>query len=257
MNDKQPVPAKPAATTILVREGIAKPEILMVKRHADTSFGSMYAFPGGVVSDADHDGAVASKDWGDAEASAHLDLDEGGLNYYSAAMRELFEETGVLLAEGDSANDPTTISNLRQKYSAGDLSWQDIWQQPGLSPDTGALHYASYWETPLVIPYRFSARFFIAIMPPGQEAIHDGTELTDSRWLSAEDMLQSVREKATRVAFVTGTHLGYLRDLPDIPGLIDWARQQQNEGINKIRPFILKEDGKKRFLLPGDEGYPE
>jgi hypothetical protein len=75
--------------------------------------------------------------------------------------------------------------------------------------------------------------------------------------MTAEDMLQDVRDKRLRVAFVTGKHLGYIRDIPDIAGLVTWAQSRQADGISRIRPFILKEDGKQRFLLPGDAGYPE
>ena len=257
MTSKQPVPAKPSSTTILVRDGVVQPEILMVKRHADASFGSLYALPGGVVDAADREVHAAFGDWDDATASGHLGLGEGGLDYYSAAIRELFEETGVLLAQGNAAIDPKTIADLQERYGNKELSWKDLWQVSGLAPDTGALHYASHWETPVVLPHRFSARFFIAILPPGQEATHDGKELTDSRWMTAEDVLQSVCEKALRVAFVTGKHLGYIRDIPDIAGLVTWAQGRQTDGIRKIRPFILKEDGKQRFLLPGDPGYPE
>lgn len=257
MTEKPPAVAKPSATTILVREGIAKPEILMVQRHADTSFGSMYAFPGGVVSESDREVHAAFAEWDDATASRHLGIDQGGLDYYSAAIRELFEETGVLLTTGPAAGDPDHVASLRAQYSSGQLTWTQLWEQAGLAPDSGALHYASNWETPIVIPHRFDARFFITLLPEGQEAVHDGEELTDSRWMTAEEALQRIRDKAMRVAFVTGRHLAYLSDIPDLAGMISWARGQQADGIRKIRPFIVKEDGKQRFLLPGDPGYPE
>ena len=98
MTQDNPVPTRPSATVVLLRESDQRPELLMVKRRAGDAFGDSYAFPGGVV---DHDesdahGLIDGKTAGEADAMLQIAAD--GLDYYSAAIRELFEETGILLA---------------------------------------------------------------------------------------------------------------------------------------------------------------
>jgi len=111
-----PVPARPSATVVLLREREGHPELLMVKRRAGDAFGDSYAFPGGVV---DHDesdahGLIDGKTAD--EAASVLGISANALDFYSAAIRELFEETGILLARdnhGEWASDSPELQALR------------------------------------------------------------------------------------------------------------------------------------------------
>ncbi|MGI9201611.1 MAG: MBL fold metallo-hydrolase, partial [Woeseiaceae bacterium] len=94
MVNDDPIP-RPSSTVVLVRPTAANPEVFMVKRHKSASFGSKFAFPGGVLEQSDavvHDRSTGVSD---AQANRLLELEQGGLEYYSAAIRELFEESGV------------------------------------------------------------------------------------------------------------------------------------------------------------------
>ena len=113
-----PAPAKPSSTIVLLRECDSRPVLLMVKRRAGDAFGDSYAFPGGVV---DHDESAARPycfGLSQEDADRILDVPHDGLDYYSAGIRELFEETGVLLAHDDSG-----------VWACGESLSGELWQQ--------------------------------------------------------------------------------------------------------------------------------
>ena len=164
---------------------------------ADHLFGDSYTFPGGVVDDDESAAHAFSQGKTADEANALLNVSQGGLDYYSAAIRELFEETGILLVR-DSAGDwicgGPELGALRRKVDQGVLPWSDFLREQGLRIALDALHYFAHWETPLNLPKRWSTRFFLAELPPGQDATHDGSEVTDSRWIPAAEALALGRD---------------------------------------------------------------
>lgn len=90
---------RPSSTVIVAKDAVADPEIFMVRRHEQSSFGAAHAFPGGVVDAEDSEVHDYCSGLTRADANARIGVEDGGLDFYSAAVRELFEETGVLLAE--------------------------------------------------------------------------------------------------------------------------------------------------------------
>jgi 8-oxo-dGTP pyrophosphatase MutT (NUDIX family) len=254
-----PAPALPSATVVLLREGGQHPELLMVKRRAGDAFGDSYAFPGGVV---DHDesnahGRIDGKTA--AEANAVLEVSHDGLDYYSAAIRELFEETGILLArniDGEWASVTPELQDLRIEVDKGRLPWSEFLESRGLRIACDALHYFAHWETPLVQPKRWSTRFFLAKLPAGQDATHDGSEVTDIRWLSAGEALAGARDGDMKLPFPTYRNLKKMSDCATVDELLDWADSRVNEGIIKLRPVKISEEGKYRWVVLGDRGYP-
>lgn len=260
MNENNPVivPARPSATVVMLRDSPQGLELLMVKRRGGDAFGESYAFPGGVV---DHDESLAKTYCNGItvdEANAKLGVQEGGLDFYVATIRELFEETGILLARDRRGawalySDP----GIRKQIVRGTLPWSDFLRDQELRMACDALHYFAHWETPLSQPKRWSARFFLAEMPAGQDARHDGTELTDSRWLSATEALEMGRQGGMKLPFPTYRSLKILSEFASVDNLIDWARQMARQGVPKVRPVELKENGKSKFVIPGDPDYPE
>ncbi len=235
----RPVAAKPSATIVVLRDGSNGLELLLVKRRAGDAFGENFTFPGGVVDDDE----AASHDYSQQrtrdEANAILSVSDGGLDYYSAAIRELFEETGILMARnstGDWCQDCTDLNVLRKKVDLGELPWSEFLNQQNLLMASDALHYFAYWETPLSLPKRWSTRFFLAVSPPGQDATHDGSELTESRWTSASDALAHHREGSIKLPFPTRKTLASLSDLNSIGEAIDWAQAKLTQGIERILP---------------------
>ncbi len=226
--------ARPSATSVVLRESREAPEILMVKRRAGDAFGDSYAFPGGVI-DADESeahplGVGLSPD----SANRMLSLDSNGLDYHCAAIRELFEETGVLLAKDQSgcwSRCGDEIETLRRNVDDGTLPWPEFLQQQALTMSYDALHYFAYWQTPLWRPKRWTTRFFAAELPHGQNACHDGSELTDSRWLRAIDALALNKSGEIELPHPTIQTLLSIRDMKSIPEIFSWAAQQRASGI--------------------------
>jgi 8-oxo-dGTP pyrophosphatase MutT (NUDIX family) len=254
-----PVPALASATVVVLREGEKAPELLMVKRRAGDAFGDSYAFPGGVV-DHDESDAHGLIDGRTAdEAAAILGIDGNALDYYSAAIRELFEETGILLARtanGAWANVTDELQELRIEVDKGRLRWSAFLEQQKLRIACDALHYFAYWQTPLDQPKRWSTRFFVAAAPPGQEASHDGSEVTEFRWITAKDALAAARERLMKLPQPTKRNLKNMQHCDSVDGTLAWADNCCAEGIVKLQPILVDWQGKQRWVVWGDEGYP-
>ena len=259
MSCASPAPAMPSATIVVARKGELMPEVLLVRRRSGDAFGNSYAFPGGVI-DHDESNAHAVCDGLSAdEANTILDA-ANGLDYYSAAVRELFEETGILLARDKGGNWVSAHPNLaeqRRALNKGELGWPEFLQKSKLYIAGDSLHYFAYWETPYVQPKRWQTRFFIAELPSGQSATHDGMEITDSRWLSPIKALELVECGSLPMPMPTVSNLLDLAGLNTIEEMIKWANEKSAAGIKKIRPAMGKIDGKPKALVPGDVGYEE
>ena len=258
-------PVRPSATVVLIREGPSDPEILMVRRRAGDAFGDSYAFPGGVLDHDESDARAFCQGLTREKADTILELPGGGLEYYSAAIRELFEETGILLARDAARNwafaanpqSASLIQDLRAQLHDGNLPWTEILRLHKLHIACDALNYFGFWETPICRPKRWTTRFFLARVPPGQDALHDGTEVTDSCWMSAADVLSVGKGRGMPLPFPTLTSLKKFSEFRTVDELTDWASKHAADGIRKIRPVILTENGKTRFVIPGDTDYPE
>lgn len=259
------VPALPSATIVLLRESQRGPEMLLVKRRAGDAFGDNYAFPGGVVDDNESAAQNFCRGLSADEANAALQVSAGGLNYYSTAIRELFEETGVLLARHDNGdwvcNSPAVAAadygELSKQVDEGLLPWAEFLRGQELHMACDALHYFAHWETPLRRPKRWSARFFVAEMPTGQDARHDSIELTDSCWLSAAEALSIGRDGGMKLPFPTVRNLKALAEFSSVGELLRWAGKRAQRGVEKIRPVELERNGKSKFVIPGDPDYPD
>jgi 8-oxo-dGTP pyrophosphatase MutT (NUDIX family) len=199
--DASTVPLSPAATVMLVRDGDDGLEVFMLRRALGASFaGGVYVFPGGRVDAADHADELEAicDDLDDPQASARLGLDRGGLAYWVAAIRECFEEAGVLLArpvDGDAAirfDDPATeqrFGDARRAVHSGAVSLVDLCASEGLRLITDLVQYVAHWITPVGEPKRFDTRFFLALAPAAQEPLHDDSETIASLWVTPGDAL--------------------------------------------------------------------
>lgn len=239
------VTPKPSATIVLARDSKRGPEILLVKRRAGDAFGDSYTFPGGVLDD--DEGAARSYCAGLSaeDANAMLGVIERGLDYYSAVVRELYEETGILLGTRNPVD-----ASYRNQLHAGTLTWPDLLQQQGLSIPCDTLHYFTHWITPSALPKRWTTRFFLAAMPGDQDVLPDGSEITDYCWLTAEDALNSAECGEREIPYPTRKTIETFLGQKTVAGMIDWARQRQAQGIPAIQPEIRADDGKRRIFMP-------
>lgn len=212
----------------------------MVKRHARASFGSKFAFPGGVLEKSDARVLDLCHGVSAEQANSLLGLQSGGLEYYSAAIRELFEESGVLLAKQTLSTDE--LHTARAALNAGTLDWDRFAFDNELILNCDRLHYFSFWITPAGAPKRYSARFFLAEVPQSQVASHDGGELTESCWMTAKDILAARKSKAMKLPYVTRKTLKRIAKLSDTAALTSWAAACGEKGVVVDQPaFRAKE----------------
>ena len=166
-------------------------EVLLLRRSGATPFvPGAHVFPGGAVDPADGDPAIARVVDGLDEPAAQmvLDVGDGAMAFWFAAVRECLEEAGVLLATQEGRPiDPahpvrSDLVALRRRIERGDEHLADTCVRHGLRLPLGDLVYVSRWITPEGSPRRYDTRFFAAAMPEGQEAVADDWEAVDARW---------------------------------------------------------------------------
>ena len=187
---------RPASTLILLRDGEQGPEIFMLKRSPSAAFvANAYVFPGGGLDAADHKALDRVRGLTEAEANRRLGVDSGGLAYWVAAVRECFEEAGILIAVEDSGAplDPARADALaehRIAVNAGTLAFGDLLEREKLAIPAESIAYFSHWITAPGRPRRFTARFFVARAPAGQHGSHDDGETVASEWVRPQVALE-------------------------------------------------------------------
>jgi 8-oxo-dGTP pyrophosphatase MutT (NUDIX family) len=256
-----------AATVMLVRDddggGL---EVFMLRRNLNSDFvGGAYVFPGGAVDEADrHDDLEAICDGRtDEECSALLGIERGGLAYWVAAVRECFEEAGVLLARRPdetviSFADPTVADRFqthRDGLNAGTVRLAEMCAAEGLDVDAGAIHYFSHWITPEGPPRRYDTRFFVAAAPPEQVPLHDDAETIANTWIRPLVALDEHKAGRLDLIFPTIRNLQAIGRFSTAGELLDHAKRI--ESVPAILPRIVSDQGGMRILIPGDPGYDE
>jgi 8-oxo-dGTP pyrophosphatase MutT (NUDIX family) len=270
------VPIQPAATVMLIRDALdgdggPQVEVCMLRRNLDSEFvAGVYVFPGGSVDSADHGPEVEARCQGrsDAEASAVLGVESGGLAYWVAALRECFEECGVMLArrrvDGGSGgplldtSDPEVAARFaayRDAVNQQRLGLLDICRQEDLVLVVDSVHYVSHWITPELAPRRYDTRFFVTAAPTGQIAHHDETETIATIWVRPKDAL--AREAAGEIELLPPTiaNLRSIEGFTSTAEVMAWASQVTH--VTTVLPIVLIEDGHILILRPGDSGYEE
>jgi 8-oxo-dGTP pyrophosphatase MutT (NUDIX family) len=174
---------KPAATAVLARDGERGPELLLMERHRASGFvPGAWVFPGGRVDDAD----------AAPELVRMLGTTPRGpaAPYWLAMVREVFEETGVLLARlpggaacVDAAADER-LARWRTALLADEATLLDVLRSLDATPDISRAVYCAHWITPVAEPRRYDTRFFAARVPAAAEAVIDPREMTDALWVA-------------------------------------------------------------------------
>jgi 8-oxo-dGTP pyrophosphatase MutT (NUDIX family) len=254
---KAPAPApRLAATILLVRDGATGLEVFMVQRHHKIDFatGAM-VFPGGKIEAADADPRLRARCRG-AES-----LDADALAVRIGAIRETFEECGVLLARprgGDALVAPERLRALeaayRERLNSDDASIADLVLAEDLELACDLLVPYAHWVTPEMVPKRFDTYFFLVAAPPDQLAIHDGGESVDSVWTSARQALDEAESGRRTIIFPTLMNLNLLAESRDVADALTRTRAR---AVVTVRPkFTRTADGKPQLLIPPEAGYP-
>jgi 8-oxo-dGTP pyrophosphatase MutT (NUDIX family) len=233
-------------------------EVFVLRRTASAAFAAgSYVFPGGRVDEAD--GAAAIEDFcvglDDGAASAALGLDRGGLAYWVAAVRECFEEAGVLLARRRDSGPPRHDVGDRRAVHAGKLSMAELCRRHDLVLDLAGIRYVAHWVTPVGESRRFDTRFFLAAAPSGQDGRHDDAELVDSRWVRPADALADA--EAGNLLMLPPT-IANLRTLASSGSVAEALAAADAEGPPScIRPRMRRDESGRviGIALPGDADY--
>jgi len=256
-------PPRPAATLVLVRDTPRGIETLLMQRNEKASFlAGAFVFPGGAVHEEDHAPELHVLC---APPHAHDDplaaLPQAGLGFRAAAIRECFEECGLLLAvDGDGgmpaidAVDPVWREQ-RRALASGQATLQSICAERGLRLATERLAGFAHWVTPPGAPRRFDTRFFVAVAPLHQQASHDASEAIAHLWIRPADALARARAGDLKLVFATTTTMTWLAEFDSAQAVVAFARTPRAVPVNEPRAAMA--GSVRRVLIRGHQAYAE
>ena len=210
-----PATPRPAATIVLLRDGEAGVEVLLMRRSRRAGFvPGAWVFPGGRVdaSDADPEAVELLADLSPEEAARRLRLPDGdppAIAYYLAALREAFEETGILVGERPDGSPPPTaaeegrVDAVREALMQDEITLADALERLECRIDGDAVEYIAHWITPRPEPRRYDTRFFAAKVPSGARPVVDPREMVDALWLPPGEALDRCDDGALPMVFPT------------------------------------------------------
>ncbi len=243
---------KPASTVVLVRDAAGPTpglEVLMVRRSAGMAFGaSAWVFPGGKVAASDADPA-----WDD--------LSDGSYDHYErslriAAAREVFEESGLLLATRGrrelDAGDSAGFDAMRGPVEADPSLLIKLAREAGLRLTLDRLIPFAHWITPSFEPRRFDTRFFLVHAPADQVVRHDGREAVDHEWVAPQALLERRRQGEAKLMFPTRLNLEVLARSRSAADAVAAARAQK---VVTVEPRVEERADGKVLIIPAEAGY--
>jgi 8-oxo-dGTP pyrophosphatase MutT (NUDIX family) len=242
-------PVRLASTILLVRDGAGGLEIFMVKRHHEIDFASgALVFPGGSVEDGDH-AIAANETLCPPVEGVSADL----LALRVGAIRETFEECGILLARGRGARDlvPGDTVDFIEAEGGRD-NFLDALARNNLSPAVDLLVPFAHWVTPTFMPKRFDTHFFIAAAPPDQAGRHDGRESVDSVWINPARALEEAQAGQHTIIFPTRLNL---RLLVTAGSVADAMAMTQARTIVTVVPEPVTLPTGRGLRIPLEAGY--
>lgn len=259
--DPESVPVRDAATVMLLRDSSDGLEVCMLQRNLNSDFvGGAYVFPGGGVDpeDAGEDAQRVCQGRTDDAASRLVGVERGGLSFWVAAVRESFEEAGVLLAARANGTvvsfaDPEVAARFelhRAEVDAGRRSIAEVCRVEELRLTVGDMHYFSRWVTPLGAPRRYDTRFFVAAAPEEQVALHDDREVIGTRWLTPRQALADHEAGRMTMIFPTVRTMVALDRFDSAAAVLQHAAAQAD--VPAVLPMLRDEGGGLRLILPGD-----
>ncbi len=260
MNPKIPQP-RDAATVILLRENSRPPfELFLIRCHRNQSFmGGAFVFPGGALDASDCDPGLAgfvkngSVEKIVARLNEPLTSRETSLGLFFAAVRETFEEAGVLLTESlPDQNALQRFTPFRKSLHNGSLTLKDLAGNEKLFFDLDDLMPYSRWITPAIESKRFDTRFFVAKMPENQKSGHDDVELVESLWLTPEEALKKQIDHEILLMPPTLKTIEELSSYDSIDHVYSALRQRK---ILPILPQAFETESGFGVKLPHDPEY--
>jgi 8-oxo-dGTP pyrophosphatase MutT (NUDIX family) len=246
---KPPAPVRPAATILMVRE-TPDFEVLMVKRHHQIDFAAgALVFPGGKTHQGDHDQAweFRTLGWG-----ASLP-DQQALRI--AAIREAYEETGILLCrhpDGSPFAGDARAAQARDDVAADRRSFLSLVEALDVHLDLGALTLFARWITPAMMPKRFDTWFYLAVAPADQLALCDGWETVDAEWIAPAKALKLGAAGERKIIFPTRMNLQLLAEATGVDDAVSLARARR---LVTVEPQVTPGPDGPVLVIPADAGY--
>jgi 8-oxo-dGTP pyrophosphatase MutT (NUDIX family) len=259
----RPVAPREAASVILARDGSDGVEVLLLQRHPNSRFSpGAFAFPGGRVEGADAAPGVEARCRGLDRAEAARRLGdvrppERAIGFWVAALREAFEEAGILLAcrPDERPVDARTLDEARAhraRCREDSARFGQLLVDLELFLATDRVAYWAHWITPEERPIRYDTRFFVAAAERDQVPDPDGHEMVAAHWIVPEAALARHHARELVLPVPTQRILATLSEHRDVDTLLAAARGRE---IRPVRPRIVRDDAGERILFPDDPGW--
>jgi 8-oxo-dGTP pyrophosphatase MutT (NUDIX family) len=252
MSEAKPAAPVPAATILIVRDSANGMEVFMVKRHHQIDFvAGALVFPGGKVHAGDREAGLSV--FMDGAEEWPLEMRAVG----AAAIREAFEESGILFAREEgggfvSTARLATLSPWRERLEKGEGSLLEMVQREKLRLACDQLVRFAHWVTPEHMPKRFDTHFFLAAAPAGHAGAHDGREAVDSVWIRPEDAIADRRK--WNVIFPTKLNLMKLASSKTVTEAMELARAA---APLTVMPWVEQTAEGARLRIRDDAGYAQ
>jgi len=252
------VQPRPASTILLLRDAAStrgEIEVFMMVRHHQIEFNSgALVFPGGSLDRGDGEIAANPALWSGGEG-----LDEATLGFRIAAIRETFEESGILLARPqgskalvDAKRAGEIAAAHRDDLSERKITFKKVLTDNAMLLALGELVPYAHWITPEGMPKRYDTWFFLAAAPPEQAGAHDGKESTDSIWVSPREALEGGDNGRFKLPFPTTRNLIRLGKQTNVKTALDDARGRK---IVSVMPVMTRLNGGRQLRIPLEAGY--
>ena len=248
---------RPASTILLLRDGAERREIevFMMVRHYEIDFNSgALVFPGGSVDKSDNEIIASPSLYAGGEG-----MDAGELSFRIAAIRETFEESGILLARAKGSKalvDAKRASEIEAAHRAelceSKITFLKVLTDNGLVLALDELVPYAHWITPEGMPKRFDTWFFLAAAPPDQLGAHDGKESTDLIWVSPREALEGGETGRFKLPFPTTRNLIKLGKQASVKAALDDSR---GKSIVTVTPVMTKTATGRQLRIPLEAGY--
>jgi 8-oxo-dGTP pyrophosphatase MutT (NUDIX family) len=243
--------AVPSATILMLRDGTDGLEVFMVVRHHQIDFASgALVFPGGKV--AVGDDAVR------AQCTGVEGLDNIELELRVGAIREAFEECGILLARPKGQAELiggerlSQLEHYREPLAKGEMTIKQFLDQEDLVLACELLQKFAHWITPEMMPKRFDTHFYLAVAPSDHVALHDGHESVDSVWIKPATALAEAEEGKRTIIFPTRLNVEMLGQSHSVDNAMAMAQQRP---IVTVLPHIEKREDGGWLCIPKEAGY--
>jgi 8-oxo-dGTP pyrophosphatase MutT (NUDIX family) len=250
-----PAVIRPASTILLLRDGTDGMEVFMVVRHHQIDFASgALVFPGGSVDADDHE---IAKDR--SLCGAGGDLDAKALAFRIAAVRETFEECGILLARMKGSDELVSATHAgeiesrhRTALNKSERKFSEVLRAEGVMPALDALVPFAHWITPIGMPKRFDTQFYLAVAPADQLGAHDGHESVDSIWVNPNTAVEGAKSGKFKLVFATERNLIKLGKQNTTASALDAARKDR---VVTVCPEVIRGEKSRQLKIPAEAGY--